>query len=359
MQRTRGLRTASPARCQSGSKWNVTGSFGTRGHSTWIKMYLAFKNGEEVTGYDLSVKTYKAAAAPAPSTSLNMLTHLATRCTRCQKRGKKGGHSRFTLSGRLKKKVLPKPPRRGFVINKQTYPMTRMVWFPCLTRRLAHASWDDRATGVVSQAAARADQTGPGRCCRRRRRGPLKADGTWLQAIKVTGQCLIASEDNLMFLLLFAQSAAARSLQSSPSRARLLNNSNYWSSSEGTSAGGTPTNADRTAATRQHISVMASFIWEINGASLGRCSAAIQNTQFSVRWRISTPHWAFSAERQLLFSSFFLVLIYCYFNLVTCVEPGLLAQETDFSTAFPHRLNKPIFLEKLPDQERKEPHPAA
>lgn len=63
------------------------------------------------------------------------------------------------------------------------------------------------AFGSFSQAAAaQADQTRPGLCfcccccCRCRCCDPLREDGTRLKAVKVTGRCLIVSEDNLMFL---------------------------------------------------------------------------------------------------------------------------------------------------------------
>lgn len=43
--------------------------------------------------------------------------------------------------------------------HKQTYPMTRKVWFPYLSSRLAHASWDDRVGEFSSEApSSGADQ---------------------------------------------------------------------------------------------------------------------------------------------------------------------------------------------------------
>ena len=126
----------------------------------------------------------------------------------------------------------------------------------------------------------RAEQTGPGRRCRRRRRRrfccccslllllppllllpvlgcPLQVDGARLEAVggkrkkKVTGRCVIVSEDNLMFLVLCLLTQLLRS-HSSPFSCSPCNNSNYWiRTAKGTCAGGTPTDVGRAAATLQ------------------------------------------------------------------------------------------------------------
>lgn len=67
---------------------------------------------------------------------------------------------------------------------------------------------------------------------------------------RVTGRCLIVSNDNLMLLSVFAHSAAALSLLPSPlpcSRVQLPTTG--CASRKGTRAGGTPTDVHRVAAT--------------------------------------------------------------------------------------------------------------
>lgn len=70
---------------------------------------------------------------------------------------------------------------------------------------------------------------------------------TRLGAVKVTGRCLIVSEDNLTSRSLSCCALTPLSL----SRTRCTN-SNYWICiAKGTRAGGTPTDAHRAAATPQ------------------------------------------------------------------------------------------------------------
>lgn len=131
--------------------------------------------------------------------------------------------------------------------NENTYPMTRKVWSPCLSSRLAHASWDDPLSlefspRLVAAAAAAASAAN----------GSATAARLSLEAAKkrVTGRCLIVSNDNLMLPSVFAHSAAALSLLPSPlpcSRVQLPTTGS--ASRKGTRAGGTPTDVHRVAAT--------------------------------------------------------------------------------------------------------------
>lgn len=68
---------------------------------------------------------------------------------------------------------------------------------------------------------------------------------------KVTGRCLIVSNDNLMLLSVFAHSAAALSLLPSPLPCSLVQQlpTTGSASRKGTRAGGTPTHVHRAAAT--------------------------------------------------------------------------------------------------------------
>lgn len=92
--------------------------------------------------------------------------------------------------------------------------------------------------------------------------GPLGGERTWLWAVKVTAWCLmIVSGDNLMFLPLFAHSAAVLSLSLSFSLGCTTTPTTGIAQQKGTCAGGTHTNARRTAATQadRHEKLVAMF----------------------------------------------------------------------------------------------------
>lgn len=101
--------------------------------------------------------------------------------------------------------------------HKQTYPMTRKVWFPYLSSRLAHASWDDRV-GEFSSEAQAAEQTSSLLLLLLPLLLRSSSSRLALEAVKVTGRCLIVSTDNLMYsICLLTQLLRSHS---SPSRAR-------------------------------------------------------------------------------------------------------------------------------------------
>lgn len=198
---------------------------------------------------------------------------------------------------------------------------------------------------LLLKAAARIEQTRSGRCCcgccccwtppplwtSRRRQNLLKA-------VKVTDRCLMVSQDNLMSLPLFAHSAAALALLSSPSRARCTTPTTGCALQKGRAQG-------VLLQTRAGLQRRA----ERNGSF-----CCVWTLKLTAQWRRvkkSAPGRILNVERffpevqvfgnqvepgQQLRGSYlvFPLLIFCYFNLVTRVEPRLLAQWTHFSTAF-------------------------